>query len=59
MMSFTVLFAALALLGLLVIFALTYMLKGLKTALIATAAAFALVAVLFAGLLYVIVNSMN
>lgn len=58
MMSFTVLFAALAFLALVVIFGVSYALKGLKTALIATGAAFVLSALLLAGLVFVIVNSM-
>ncbi len=58
MMSFTVLFAAVAFLALVAIFGVTYALKGWKTALIATGAAFVLIALLLAGLVFVIVNSM-
>lgn len=58
MMSFTVLFAAVAFLALVVIFGVSYALKGLKTALIATGIAFFLIALLLAGLIFVIVNSM-
>lgn len=58
-MSLTVLFALFALVALIVIFGLTYKIRGLKMALIMTATAFVLFATLFAGLIYVIVNSMN
>lgn len=52
-MSFTVIYAVLALVALIVIFALTYKTKGLKTALIATGLAF----VVFVLLLVVIINA--
>jgi hypothetical protein len=58
-MSFTVLFALFALLVLIVVFGLAYKIRGLKTALILTAAAFVVFAVLFVGLIYVITNAMN
>ncbi|HEX5839958.1 MAG TPA: hypothetical protein VFY26_19130 [Anaerolineales bacterium] len=57
-MSFTVLFAALAFLALVAIFGGTYALKGWKIAFIATGIAFVLLALLLAGLVFVIVNSM-
>lgn len=58
-MSFTVLFASFALLVLIVVFGLAYKIRGLKTALILTAVAFVVFAVLFVGLIYVITNAMN
>ena len=58
MMSFTLLFSALSFLALIVVFGVSYARKGLKTALIATGIAFALIALLLAGLVFVIVNSM-
>ena len=58
MMSFTILFAALAFLALVVVFGVSYARKGLKTALLATGAAFVLSALLLAGRVFVIVNSM-
>jgi len=58
-MSFTVLFAVLSLLTLMVVFAVTFVIRGLKTALIAAGMTFIVIAVLFAGLLYVIANAMN
>jgi len=57
-MSFTVLFAVLSVLTLIVVFAVTFAIRGLKTALIAAGMTFIVIAVLFAGLLYVIVNAM-
>ncbi len=57
-MSFTVLFAGLAGLVLIVVFAVTSVVKGLKTALIATGITFIVIAVLFAGLFYAIVSAM-
>lgn len=58
MTSFTALFAVAALFLLVVVFALTYMLKGLKTALIATGASLIILAVLLVGMVFLIVNSM-
>lgn len=58
-MSFTVLFASFALLVLIVVFGLAYKIRGLKIALILTAAALVVFAVLFVGLIYVITSSMN
>lgn len=57
-MSFTVLFAGLAVLVLIVVFAITSVVKGLKTALMATGVTFIVIAVLFAGLIYAIVSAM-
>jgi len=57
-MSFTILFAALALLLLGIIFGLTYYLKGLKSALIVTGIAFILLVVILVVLIGVIVNAM-
>lgn len=57
-MSFTVLFAALAFLVLIIIFGLTYKLKGLKTAFLAAGIAFIAFAILFVSILFVIANSM-
>jgi hypothetical protein len=58
MMSFTVLFAVLSFLTLIVVFGVSYARKGLKTALIATGIAFILITFLLAGLVFIIVNSM-
>jgi hypothetical protein len=57
-MSFTVLYAVLTLLALLVIFGVTYKLKGWKIAFLATGLAFVLSAVLLMGLIYVITHNM-
>jgi hypothetical protein len=57
-MSFTVLFAGFALFALIVIFGLTFIRKGLKSALITTAAAFIVIAILFVVTIYAIVNAM-
>jgi ABC-type uncharacterized transport system permease subunit len=57
-MSFTVLYAVLTLLALVVIFGVTYKLKGWKLALLATGLAFVLSALLLTGLIYVITRSM-
>jgi hypothetical protein len=57
-MSFTVLFAALAFLALIITFGLTYQQKGLKTAFLAAGIAFIAFAILFASILFVIANSM-
>lgn len=58
MMSFTAWFAIFALILLVVVFGLTYFIRGLKAALIATLAALIVMAVFFVGLIYVIVNAM-
>ncbi|HEU0296556.1 MAG TPA: hypothetical protein VFR47_27720 [Anaerolineales bacterium] len=57
-MSFTTLFAAFGLLGLIIIFVAAYKLKGWKTAVPATGAAFVLFAALLIAMIYAIVNSM-
>lgn len=57
-MSFTFIFALGSLVLLAVVFVIVYLLKGWKAALIATGVAFLTLAVLFAIMLYVIVNSM-
>ncbi|MFN8387485.1 MAG: hypothetical protein U0V48_15925 [Anaerolineales bacterium] len=57
-MSFTILFAALVLFALLVIFGITYKIKGLKTALIATGVIFVLSAVAYVAVIYLIVSAM-
>ena len=57
-MSFTILFAALVLFALLVIFGITYKIKGLKTALIATGVMFILSAVAYVAVIYLIVSAM-
>ena len=57
-MSFTVLFAVFALLVLIIIFGLTYKIKGLKTAFITTGTAFLLSAILLVVAIYVIVSAM-
>ena len=57
-MPITSLLALFALLGLVVIFGITYISKGLKTAFIATGAAFILASVLYAATIYAIVNAM-
>jgi hypothetical protein len=58
-MSFTVLYALSALLLLVVIFGLTYKIKGLKTALITTAAAFIILAVTLIVMISVILGVMS
>jgi hypothetical protein len=57
-MSFTILFAIFALVVLIVVFGVAYKIKGWKAALIVTSIAFIVIATLFTGLIYVIVNSM-
>ena len=57
-MSFTILFAAFVLFALLVIFGITYKIKGLKTALIATGVMFILSAVAYVAVIYLIVSAM-
>jgi hypothetical protein len=57
-MSFTVLFAVFALLVLIIIFGLTYKMKGVKTALITTGIAFVILAILFVATIYIIVSVM-
>lgn len=58
-MSFTILFALFALLALVVIFGVSYKIKGLKVAFFTTGAAFVLFALLFVVVIYFIVNAMN
>lgn len=58
-MSFTILFIALALLVSIIIFGLTYKLKGLKTALIAMGIAFVGFALLFVAVIFVVVILMS
>lgn len=55
----TVLLALLALFASVVIFGLTYKIKGLKAAFIATGAALIAFSVLYVGMIYIIVNSMD
>lgn len=57
-MSFTILFAALLLFALLVIFGITYKIKGLKTALITTGVMFVLSTVAYVAVIYLIVSAM-
>jgi hypothetical protein len=57
-MSFTVLFAVSAFLALIIIFGLTYKMKGVKTALLTTGIAFVILAILFVATIYVIVSVM-
>jgi len=55
----TILYALFILFALIVIFGVIYKIKGLKTALIATGVAFVVFLVLYIGLIYLIVNSMD
>ena len=57
-MSFTVLLAVLAFPALLILFGVTYKIKGGKTAFIATGIAFAILAILFVATIYIIVSVM-
>ena len=57
-MSFTMLFAIFAVLALIVIFVIAYKVKGLRTALISTGVAFAVLAVTLVAAIALIVNSM-
>lgn len=57
-MSFTVLYAVLTLLALIVIFGVTYKIKGWKTALLATGLAFVLSVLLLMALIFVITGNM-
>jgi hypothetical protein len=57
-MSFTVLYAALVLLALLMIFGFTYKIKGIKTAFVATGIAFVVFAVLGVAMIYAVVSAM-
>jgi len=58
-MSFTLIIAGLAVLGLIIIFGLTYRLKGLKFAAITTGIVSAIFAVVLLGAIYVIVSVMS
>ena len=53
-MAFTILYAVLTLLVLIVVFGFTYKIKGLKTAFLATGIAFVLFAVLLVATIYAI-----
>ena len=55
----TLVFALFALFVLIVIFGLTYKITGLKTAFIATGVMFIVFSVLYIGMVYLIVNSMD
>ena len=57
-MSFTAIFAVLAVLGLIIIFGLTYKMKGLKTAVIAAGIASIVLVVLFVATIYAIASVM-
>jgi hypothetical protein len=57
-MSFTVLYAVLTLLALIVIFGVTYKIKGWKIALLATGLAFVLSVLLLMRLIFVITHNM-
>ncbi len=57
-MAFTILYAVLTLLVLIVVFGFTYKIKGLKTAFLATGIAFALFAVLLVATIYAITSAM-
>ncbi|HSL42233.1 MAG TPA: hypothetical protein VK897_02300 [Anaerolineales bacterium] len=58
MMAFTILYAMLILLVLIVVFGFTYKVKGLKTAFLATGIAFILSVVLLVATVYAIVSVM-
>lgn len=57
-MSFTILFGLLSLLILVVVFLVAYRMKGLSSALIATATAFLALAVLLLAFIGIIINTM-
>ena len=57
-MSFTILYAALTLLVLIVIFGVVYKIKGWKIAFLATGLAFVFSVLLLMGLIYVITRNM-
>jgi hypothetical protein len=57
-MSFTVLYAVLTLLALIVVFGVTYKLKGWRIAFLATGLAFVLSALFLVALIYVITRNM-
>jgi hypothetical protein len=57
-MSFTILYAVLALFVLLIIFGVTYKIKGFQTAFIATGVAFIILALVLVGVIYAITSVM-
>jgi hypothetical protein len=57
-MSFTVLYAMLTLLALIVVFGVTYKLRGWRLAFLATGLAFALSALFLVALIYMITRNM-
>lgn len=57
-MSFTILYAVLALFVLLIIFGVTYKIKGFLTAFIATGVAFIILALVLVGVIYAITSAM-
>ncbi len=58
-MSFTLILAIAALLGIIVIFGVTFAWKGIKTALFSTGAALVLFAILYVALIALISSSMS
>jgi hypothetical protein len=57
-MAFTVLFAVLAFLALIIVFGITYKIKGVKIAFLTTGIALAILAILFVATIYIIVSVM-
>ncbi len=57
-MAFTVLYAAFALLALIVIFGLTYKIKGIRTAFMITGIALIIFAILLVATIYAIIGMM-
>lgn len=55
----TILFLLFALFMLVIVFGFTYLIEGLKTALITTGVALAGFLILYTGMIYLIVNSMD
>ncbi len=55
----TILFVLFALFMLVIVFGVTYLIKGLKTALITTGVALIGFLILYTGMIYLIVNSMD
>jgi hypothetical protein len=58
-MSFIIILPLLALIGLVVVFGVTYKSKGLKAAFIATGIAFVIFAILFAAAIYLSASAMR
>jgi hypothetical protein len=58
-MFFTIILALLALLGLIVVFGVTYKRNGLKAAFIATGIALVVFSILYVGAIYAIVSAMS